>query len=112
MQLKKTCARVSSSMPKKTREEKILSRLRRLEKVQTDSFAKETEKNEANFSLKEVEVQKSPTPPSNTSPARVALDYSYLKKDLLKILLLSTIGLALEVVFSIYFARQLQTLLF
>jgi hypothetical protein len=89
-------------MPKKTREEKILARLRRLEKTQAESEATPAPTaGKSNFSLNDVEKNKPSTSTTTHSSNRAALDYSYVKKDLRKIAVLTVAALLVEFVLSL-----------
>lgn len=90
-------------MPKKTRQEKILAKLRRLEKdqapLETNSpgLVGTTEIPQVSFQLK------TETNSAASVPTRVAsFDYSYVYKDLTKSLVFAAVAVILQIVLAIF----------
>ena len=92
-------------MPKKTRQEKILAKLRRLEKDQSPIISNnqssvETEIPKVSFQLK-----------AETNPAAAATvrstvsDYSYVYKDLRKSLVFAAVAAIIQVVLAIFIIK-------
>lgn len=78
-------------MPRKTKKQKILARLRRLEQAADTQSSTEEIISPRNISIKEES-------PTNT---KVNYDYSYVYKDIRKILILSSIALSIEIALSL-----------
>ncbi len=92
-------------MPKKTRQEKILARLRRLENSQEQASVSTTANNNPTIS----EPQKvsfefqSETKKQVTNPtASVSLDYSYVYKDLTKSLAFAAVAIIFQVILALF----------
>ncbi len=90
-------------MPKKTRQEKILARLRRLERVQEPKTANEqnlagtTEIPKVSFQLK------TETNPAAASTIKAtSFDYSYVYKDLTRSLIFAAVAVIIQVVLAIF----------
>ena len=81
-------------MPPKTKEQKILARLHRLQRLQnlTQSPARVVETET---------VPTAPTKPIETSEENLAENYSYVYKDLRKILILASLAIATEIILSL-----------
>lgn len=91
-------------MPKKTREEKILARLRRLEQgipnpTLDNSEKPETRPSSTGYSLKKLADE--PKPTSSFSTKNTEVDYSYLKSDLKKVAILTFGALLIQVALSL-----------
>ena len=90
-------------MPKKTRQEKILARLRRLEKDQEPTTASEqnlvgtTEIPKVSFQLK------TETNPAAASTIKAtSFDYSYVYKDITKSLFFAAVAVILQIILAIF----------
>jgi len=101
-------------MPKKTREEKILARLHRLEKTQTEGSTPTPDGtvSKSTFNLADAARKETVSSPAAPTTGRQNLDYSYVKGDLRKIALFTIAALLTEFVLSLTFAKHLQNLFF
>lgn len=86
-------------MPKKTKQEKILARLRRLEQVQSSdtSVSPSTEIPKISF-----KVPSDSQPSVSAMPSVSIQDYSYVYKDLRKSLLFAALATLLQVVLAFF----------
>ena len=91
-------------MPKKTREEKILARLHRLERENSQQLPPETNATQveitkpSGISLKQISPAKAQAPLHHNIET---VDYSYVAGDLKKTLILTAIALLFEIVLSL-----------
>jgi hypothetical protein len=87
-------------MPKKTREEKILARLRRLEQSNETitEVSEPSAPTSSGYSLKNISPPTKSTPITSTS---TEVDYSYVRSDLKKIAILTVAALLIEVALSL-----------
>ncbi|MEX0616313.1 MAG: hypothetical protein WD231_00705 [Candidatus Woykebacteria bacterium] len=93
------------NVPKKTKKEKILARLHRLQqKTNEASFSTPLEvSDQKKIKLEESSPEQTPTPKESPKPSskQSLYDYTYVYKDLRKIFILSLFGFAIEIVLSL-----------
>ena len=85
-------------MPRKTKKQKILTKLRRLEKqsekpIQDPSVSTEYTSKEDQYSVEELKSEKK----EKSVVSETRYDYSHVYKDIRKILLISALALGIEV---------------
>lgn len=89
-------------MPKKTREEKILARLRRLEQEQ-DTTSSQSGETGTKPKPQLISFQQSTRPQLDFSkPNRTVTDYSYVYSDLTKSLLFAAVAIFFQIILAIF----------
>lgn len=89
-------------MPKKTRQEKILARLRRLEQEKT-AITAQTEQNSAKTVAPKISYQfEGGLKTQETVTAKVTADYSYVYKDLTKSLLFAAVAIIFQFLLAVF----------
>ena len=90
-------------MPRKTKRQKILARLHRLEQKPEKVF-EESDGNQTSLKIDQTQVsledskpKESPQPKAKTT----AYDYSYVYRDIRKIIILSALALGVEILLSL-----------
>ena len=90
-------------MPKKTRQEKILARLRRLEKDQNPVGVSDQNLVGAAQTPKVSFQLKTETNPAAAAPIKAtSFDYSYVYKDLTKSLVFAAVAIIFQVILAIF----------